>query len=213
MRGGSKMILGLTDEEIRNCGYATHLPILDFLLDEIKPQASLEWGMGLYSTPLLIEKSPKVCSIETTSLEWSEKMSEKFLHCDCCFSVETKISDTGALDILDNLSNSSDCWDLILNDGDAHSRHIIAQTCQFWDPVGTVIVSHDTQEKQYRYDSILIREGWQWVDIMDYSVWTSVLTNKSELIQKLYNKFKKTKVYTGTGLFHKDFTHDHGRAL
>ncbi len=204
----NEKILGLTEDEIRNCGYATHLPILDFLLDEIKPKKTLEWGMGFYSTPLLREKSGEVHSIETGSEEWFQKVDEKYTD-DTSLVLYRDISESGALGFLQPML--MDCkWDLIFNDGDANSRHIVAQTCQFKD---NVVISHDTQEKQYFYNTILLGEGWQWIDIMDYSVWTSVMSNNPEIIQKLSDKFEKTKVYTGTGLFHKDFTHDHGRAL
>jgi len=204
----SEKILGMTDEEIRACGYATHLPILNYLLDELKPECTLEWGMGFYSTPLLLEKSGELCSVETGSEEWYQKISDKYSGNDSLILMKD-ISVSGTLEILRGFGPDVVC-DLVFNDGDANSRHIAAQAAQNW---GAVVVSHDTQEKQYHYNSILLREGWMWMDIMDYSVWTSVMCKDPELILKLSNKFKKTKVYTGTGLFHKDFTHDHGRQL
>lgn len=202
-----KLILGMTDNEIRTCGYATHLPIVDFLLDHMKPKRVLEWGMGFYSTPLLIEKTrDQVCSIETTSEEWYKKIHDKY-SLNPTFSMRSEFSENGALEILPNIGEN---WDLVFNDGDTFSRHIIAQMAQYWN---TVIVSHDTQEKQYFYNAILLREGWVWMDIMDYSVWTSVLCNRPKLLEILSINFKKTKQYRNDELRKKDFTNDHGRAL
>ena len=200
-------ILGLTEDEIRACGYATHLPVLDFLLDEIQPKKVLEWGMGFYSTPLLIEKTKvQVCSIETASEEWYKKIHDKY-SLSPNFSIRKKISKTGALEILSDIEED---WDLVFNDGDTYSRHIIAQAAQYWN---TVIVSHDTQEKQYFYNAVLLREGWVWMDIKDYSVWTSVLCNRPKLLEILSRKFQITKQYRNDELRNKEFTNDHGRVL
>ncbi len=199
-----KLILNLTENEIRRCGYATHLPILDFLLDTLQPKRVLEWGMGFYSTPLLIEKTKDtVLSIETVSSEWLEKILEKY---SSHKNFVGRMSN--ALEALPSVEKLE--WDLIFNDGDSFSRHIIAQMAQYWN---TVVVSHDTQEKQYFYQAIYLREGWVWMDIMDYSVWTSVLCNRPKLLELLSRTFRKTKQYRGTELLNKDFTNDHGRAL
>lgn len=199
-----ELIFDLTYEKIQNCGYATHLPVLEFLLDYIQPKRTLEWGMGLYSTPLLIEKTKQeVLSVETTSIEWYIKIRDKFKSYDKFKNV--MVSNT--LEMLPKVEGKK--WDLIFNDGDVDSRHIIAQMAQYWD---SVIISHDTQEKQYFYNAIFLRDDWVWMDIMDYSVWTSVLCNKSEILEALSNTFKRTKQYRN-GLRNKDFTHDHGRKI
>ena len=212
-----KLILGMTDDEIRSSGYATHLPILDFLLDFLLPKKILEWGMGFYSTPLLIEKTKDmVFSIETVSMEWYKKVRDRYRN-KSTFECVVELSKAGVLKEIPRIEEYERGWNIVFNDGDSFSRHVIAQMAQNWYDhhlqEAPVIISHDTQEKQYFYNAVLLGLGWVWMDIMDYSVWTSVLTCRTELLELLTIKFLKTKKYCNAELKNKDFTHDHGRAL
>jgi len=201
-------ILGMTDDEIRSCGYATHLPILKFVFEYMKPKNVMEWGMGAYSTPFFLDHCDSVYSFETSE-EWYNKIVEKYKErSNFRYSIDGKAS--AVLETLNEIISEGKKYDLVFNDGGDDSRHIIAQTAQYW---AQVIISHDTQEKQYRYENILLRDGWVWVDIMDYSVWTSVMTSDQDLAAKITAYFRNVKTYQYRELFSKDFTHNYGRAL
>jgi len=59
--------------------YSTHLELLQFIFDYIGKQKNVvEFGMGNFSTKLLLNNSENLVSIEMQSEDWFNKMVEKF---------------------------------------------------------------------------------------------------------------------------------------
>ncbi len=159
----------------------THLPILTELFKMKDVQTVLEYGMGYGSTPFFFDKCKTVVSVEMQNEEWFHKISSSFIKKG--FTPLLSIGPFSYRDLpVDALEER---YDLIFVDGHGSSR---------WDVINDsfgktdIIVAHDTQEKGYSWDRVLLPEGWEWIDIRDYSVWTSVITRDEKVICNFGNK-------------------------
>lgn len=153
----------------------THLPVLKKLFQITEINTVLEFGTGIHSTPFFIEKCKKVTSIEMQSKSWFDKVSNQFK--DPKFRPILKLGPYAYKEL-----HLESFYDLIFVDGHGESR---------WDVTNNsfektnIIVIHDTQEKSYNWNKINKPENWIRKDIKDFSVWTTVLTNNREIIEKL----------------------------
>ena len=57
--------------------YASHLPVLTALINTDKPKRVLEFGAGLYSTPLFLEKCEYVVSVEKNA-DWFQRIAIEY---------------------------------------------------------------------------------------------------------------------------------------
>jgi len=179
--------------------YSTHLPILEAIKEwhgEFKNV--LEFGMGMYSTPYLVNNCKILKSIETDSKEWFKRIKD-LIKADN-WEPLVKIGPRSEMDFYQSIKEIY--WDLILVDGAAECRSSSAQISQ---DISSVVVCHDSDEPSDRYQDVLLKDGWIWLDIKDYVKWTGVITGNIELINVLKNKFKKTELYVGSQLKNKKF--------
>lgn len=122
----------------------SHMPILEFLLDRFEINTALEFGCGLYSTPLLLQKCEHVESREMNSEEWSAKVNDHFWNSgiDTLHWIRLWVEGpTAAMEI----PNDASCFDLVLCDGHGDTR--AEQAVSMIDRAG-IIVIHDSQHMQ-----------------------------------------------------------------
>ena len=125
---------------------ATHMPVLEQVVAQYKPQSVLEFGMGLHSTTLFVASCPRVVSVEMNSLEWYDR---------------TRSEVGGANNWNPHLFMGPVRWmadlpraepkqwyDLVFVDGHGSSRH--AQIL-YGLAVSKLVVCHDTQEPSYHW--------------------------------------------------------------
>jgi predicted O-methyltransferase YrrM len=64
------------DDSLR---YASHLSVLRFLLDSLRPERVLEFGSGFYSTPAILNASSvrRLTTVES-QLEWREDLLRRY---------------------------------------------------------------------------------------------------------------------------------------
>jgi len=156
--------------------YETHAPVLNFLMKELVPLRILEFGLGNYSTPILLSGIAKVESIEMQSQEWFDLIRIKFKDKEnwCPYIAlgpfEYKKIPLGIK------------YDFILVDGHGDSR---------WDCVNSmfsksdVIVAHDTETASYNWDRIVCKDGFEKITYKKLNPYTSIWANNKDLIQKL----------------------------
>lgn len=158
---------------------SSHLPLMEKLICNFKPQNVLEFGMGLYSTPYLCFNCPNVTSIEMTTKEWFDKISEvirtprwKNLYIPGDF--------TAVEWFRENIEDQS--LDLVFVDGNIYSRWDAINACM--DKNIPFIVAHDTQETAYRWDKIKLKEPYRMQNYTKHSsgVWTSLIYRTNEEI-------------------------------
>lgn len=145
--------------------YSTHLPVLK----EYAKGNAVEFGMGDYSTPLLLEKCDTLVSIEMQSRDWYNKIHEEYKNEPMWKSVFMP----GAYDFLrvrlpDNLH-------FALVDGHVKSRWAcVNYMMQLRVPV---IVAHDTEDPRYKWD-LIDDTGYIRKDFVGVQPWTTVWVKK-----------------------------------
>jgi len=158
--------------------YSTHLEYLQGIFNSKgRLKNVVEFGMGNYSTGLLIKNADNVISIEMQSDEWYEKMVENFrdekswTHHKLIGPFEfTKIK-------------YPDRIDLSFVDGHGDSRpecinYLMDKNCP-------IIVSHDTEEPGYRWGKVNNNISYKRIDFKKHTNWTSLWTTDDDL----YNYF------------------------
>ena len=152
--------------------YATHLPILLDLFENFTFSKVLEFGCGVFSTPVFTKNCSKVLSIEMgdddlwyrhilKELEGKENLILKYMK-----------DPTGSLSLKEIEGN----YDLIFIDGPTESRINCLQE-SVSKGLSDLIIAHDTEDFVYRWDKVVFPKGWFKIDIPIYYIHTTVYTS------------------------------------
>jgi hypothetical protein len=205
-----RVVFDMTEAEINKCGPATHLPILCEVLSFL-PSAEhvLEFGCGDYSTALFLQAKRKVISVET-DLEWANKVAttQHVAIENGYLKIAHVHAPTGELGALTKMGYGPDgkFAHIAMVDGLYQTRAAIAQTLITMD-MASVVVCHDTERKEYNWQTIVLPAGWLWVEVRDYAIWTSVACcpGQSGLAKRLQDAFRNVATYKELGLAEKGF--------
>ena len=165
--------------------YCTHLPILEFVIDTMKPIKVFEYGTGLYSTKLFSEKIENTISVEMQDESWFHQIKNSdFIHAGV--NLYCMLGKDHAIDFFKSLEMK---FDFVFVDGHGGSR---------WKCINEafgksdVIIAHDTETISYNWHCVNKPDEYTWLDIKKYNPWTSVITNNKDLIVNLTKEFNAT---------------------
>lgn len=155
--------------------WATHLPVLESILNNCPIESVFEFGSGFGSTPLFIERCKHVHSIEMQNDDWFHRVNEKFKECSG-FTYEKAIGPRIGIDIFKNTGRN---YDLVFVDGHGDTR---------WDCINksfdrtNIIVTHDTNVPSYKWNLIEIPTGWEVYEYKKIIPYTKIFyTNATEI--------------------------------
>lgn len=161
--------------------YATHLPILECIVNNIVCNNVFEFGMGNYSTKLFAQKFNSVTSVEMQEHNWYLMMQEENLPSNV--DLRSALGETPAIDILNSMNTR---FSMIFVDGHNGNRwQCINESFAKTD----IIVTHDTETPGYNWHLIEKPENFTWIDIKQYNPWTSVLTCNNDVISFVTQDF------------------------
>jgi hypothetical protein len=165
-------------------GYGSHLEILELVLMLCNPKRVLEFGMGKFSTPLLLDKDREVVSVEMQDKRWYEEML-KF----CTNNDITKNWFPMNCVTVDGNSDAINFFlvkvkiDFAFVDGHGLTRPECVNKCI--EAGVPVIMAHDTETNWYRWDRIKMVPPYR---RFKYSVKrpnTDIFTTSKELISDI----------------------------
>jgi hypothetical protein len=170
--------------------YASHIPILETIFSICNIKKVFEFGPGKYSTKFFETMAEKTISVELSSEKWFEDVEKEM--------DKNKVSLFYISDLEKALSlfNQTQNIDLTFVDGSFESRipciELAFDKCQ-------VIVTHDTEMAYvngdpYRWNSVRMKQGYFWIDVMEYFPWTSVITKDMNIVSKILLTYKKSRV-------------------
>jgi hypothetical protein len=143
--------------------YATHVPVLRFLIEMMRPERILEFGAGEFSTPLLLSSGAELTSIET-SIDWLAKVchttSQHIVVHWPCDSVEDYL-----------LDHRLPGFDLAFVDGPVNSR---VPCVQRLFGRSRVIVIHDSMTRCYGWKRLVVPTPYRRFDYTQLHPATSV---------------------------------------
>lgn len=166
-------------------GYGSHIPILEFIFSHIQVNFALELGMGMFSTPFLIDHvTDELTSIEQQDQKWYKKVvnhieaGEK--KCEWKHDYEPRI--------LFSLLRES--YDFVLVDGSSITRAPAA--AHYMQLKVDTIVVHDSESPWYAYH--LLEEysnynGYFCWEFRDNAPWTRVYTRNQKLIDAIKSTY------------------------
>jgi hypothetical protein len=132
--------------------FSTHLVLFNSLFNQYEVSSIFEFGMGLFSTPLFLEKSESVISVEMHTIEWFNKVKESLV--DSKFTCLCKLGPMAAIDYFNSLDQT---FSLVFVDGHGATRwHCINSAFS----KTKVIVTHDVEVPSYRWDLVNVPEDW-----------------------------------------------------
>lgn len=149
--------------------YSTHLEYLSYIFDvKGKLKNIVEFGMGNFSTKLLIQNGENVTSIEMQSEDWYENMKKKF-------SQNENWKHYKSIGPFTYTSISfPDHIDMAFVDGHGDSR---PECINFMMERGCpIIISHDTEEPGYRWNLVKNNQNYKKIQFTKYVNWTTVWT-------------------------------------
>ncbi len=140
----------------------------------------IEFGMGDFSSGLLVENGKNVVSIEMQNKSWYDKISNKFSKMDNWEGILSLGPHTyKTLELPKKV-------DLAFVDGHGSSRFDCIN--DMMDIGCKTIVAHDTQQPTYYWDRVKVNEEYKKLTFKKHSVWTSMWTKDTELYEKIKNK-------------------------
>jgi hypothetical protein len=155
--------------------YSTHQEYLKKIFEYTgKLNNVLEFGMGNYSTEVLINNAEKVTSIEMQHQEWYNMMVDKFKEAKNWNSYLL----LGPHEYLKLEYNEG--IDLAFVDGHGETRPecinlMVEKNCP-------IIVSHDTEASMYGWDRVKA-EGYNKIDFKKHPNWTTLWTKDQGLYE------------------------------
>lgn len=155
--------------------FSTHLSTLNFLIDEYNVRSVFEFGCGLYSTKLFIEKCDTVYSCEMQSKEWYEKIKREFINSNnLCLRYFNEI-DNGNInanfDAINYFKSLNTKFDMVFVDGHKDSRWQCINEARNYT---NIIVTHDTEDrKNYHWNRINLDNSWKRTDIKNMVPFTT----------------------------------------
>ena len=163
--------------------FGTHLPILEFVCQNIQTDSIFEYGMGNFSTKLFAKHFKSVIAVEMQEQNWYETMmNEKFDP-----EIVTLLCLIGQKDAINYFHEMNTQFSCIFVDGHGGNR---------WECINEafgkseVIVTHDTETSGYQWNLVNLPSNYRWLDIRNYVPWTSVITSNNILFEKLQKVFK-----------------------
>lgn len=173
-----------------NSGYGSHIYALQFIFEHIKVDYSLEFGMGFYSTPFLLDNTNNgVLSVEMQDESWADKVSEKYFGNKKFASITWNIIDNdienSRFDIskLESINIGDSKFDFVLSDGESFSRPLVIN--HFMDKGVETLVGHDTESNWYRWDRVTEDLFYYKYTFTDIAPYTTVWTKNENLIKAL----------------------------
>jgi len=162
--------------------YNTHIPILEFIFNNIETDNIFEYGMGSYSTPLFSKKFKNVIAVEMQDESWYEKIKSENLGPNV--NLYCLLGEKKPIEFFRSLDTKFSC---VFVDGHGGNRwECINEAFNKTD----IIVAHDTETPGYNWNLVKLDDNYTWIDVINYNPWTSVITNNSELIEKIKSVFK-----------------------
>jgi hypothetical protein len=170
--------------EVIMSDYSSHSFVLNDIMENFDIDSVLEFGCGMYSTPIFINNAKNVKSIEMQNEEWFIKVRDEFLNKDN-FTIELRLDWEK---LVSEVQKSRKKYDLIFIDGQGDSRVPLANTCI---KNTDIIICHDTQAACYGWDKINKNVGnWEWFDIKKHPTETAIFTKNSEVKKFIYDTYK-----------------------
>ncbi len=153
----------------RTSRYATHLPLLRFLVEVFRPVRMIEFGMGPYSTPTLLSRGGSVLSIETDSDWMKRSQQDSRRHTVVLWPTDD------VQDMLVHDANSE--FDLAFVDGPVQSR--VPCVNRLFGRAQLIVI-HDSYTRCYRWGSLTVPAEYLRIDYCVLQPETSVFASRVE---------------------------------
>jgi hypothetical protein len=161
--------------------YSTHLEFLQTILNYVgKLKFIVEFGMGDYSTEVLLKKSEQLISIEMQSKEWFEKIFKKFSNLNNWKPYEL-------LGPLEFTKLNFDNADLAFVDGHGSTRPECINL--MFEKNVPYVIAHDTEESSYGWNRIMQPEDYFKYEFKKFKNWSTLWTIDGGLFNFLLNKY------------------------
>lgn len=140
---------------------ATHLPILEKMLEKHQYKKVLEFGCGLFSTKFFIDHGCDLISVEMQNEDWMHAVHSHYPKAD----IRLALGPDAWREL--NLEGK---YDMIFVDGHGDSR----PECMEWAKDHTdLIIAHDTEHPYYRWWEADM-SGFNVTEYKDTPPWTTV---------------------------------------
>lgn len=165
--------------------FATHLKLLEKILEFKKIDSVIEFGMGHNSTTFFIDKIKDLTSVEMQSEDWYNQIYELYKE----RSNWNPIKSIGPNEIF-NLDYNN--VDLVFVDGHGETR---AKCVNYMSKYSDIIVAHDTEaEKVYKWNDVKLENYFVFTDRREQP-WTTVWTKDKNLYNFLVKEIQTPEWY------------------
>lgn len=122
--------------------YASHLPIFEKVFETFEIKKALEFGIGKFSTPFLVDHANVVVSVEQESKEWYEKIKKQINSSNWkpVFQPDPQI-------VFKQFDVENEDFDLVFIDGAAQTRCLVANLAM--ERNIPIVILHDAEKVWY----------------------------------------------------------------
>jgi len=122
--------------------YASHLPILEKVFATFEIKKALEFGLGQFSTPFLVDHAEVVVSVEQESKEWYERIKAQIHSGNWhpIFQPDPRV-------VFEHFDANNQHFDLVFSDGAAETRCLVANLAM--ERNVPMVILHDTEKIWY----------------------------------------------------------------
>lgn len=164
-------------------GYSNHLVLINSIFKKTEIKSVFEYGCGFGSTPYFCKNAESVIALEMQSEEWFLRVRNDLRKKHKNLEIHCKIGGEN----WDFIEKINETFDFVFVDGHGDSRPDCINLC-FRKNI-PIIVSHDTEESGYKWERVNKPAGYESYTLKMFKNYTTVWTNKMDLLKKIINDF------------------------
>jgi len=159
--------------------YASHLPIFEKVFATFEIKKALEFGLGDFSTPFLVNHAEVVVSVEQESEEWYERIKARIHSANWypVFQLDPRV-------VFEHFDANNQNFDLVFSDGAAETRCLVANLAM--ERNVPMVILHDTEKVwYYRWNLLSIPANYSRFNFRyrkGANKVTTILTNNNQSI-------------------------------
>lgn len=122
--------------------YGSHLRVFEKVFATFETKKVLEFGLGQFSTPFLVNHAELVVSVEQESKEWYERIKAHIHSANWCpvFQLDPRA-------VFEHFDANNQNFDLVFSDGAAETRCLVANLAM--ERNVPMVILHDTEKVWY----------------------------------------------------------------
>ena len=163
--------------------YATHFPVLEAVLEVVKPSSVVEFGSGTYSTEIFAKQCARLVTVEQQEKVWFDTVCKRYAGIETVEPLWLP-----GMAAVEWFASNDEIFDVVFVDGETISRRPLVLEGM---KKSGIVIAHDTEHGVYNLSNLPVLAGWGEYVYRAHSPWTTVWSASSEVLAAVVGKLEE----------------------